>query len=320
LHDFGAVSLLRYDTFTSAIYLQYRGAFDRSAAAILSLVLILLSTMVVAGELRTRKAVHYHRVHSSGTRTARPVALGKWKWPAFAVCTVLSITALGVPLAVIGYWLARGISQGEPLRLTATAAWGSIQASALGAALVVAAAIPVAFLSVRHPSRTSRFVERSTYIGYALPGIVVALALVFFGIRVARPLYQTMAMLAFAYLVLFLPLASGNVRSSLLQMNPRLEDAARVLGSGKIRTLTRVVLPLMKPGILTAAALTFLTAMKELPATLLLAPIGYSTLATQVWNATSEAFFARAAAPALALIALASVPLALLVAREEAPI
>jgi iron(III) transport system permease protein len=147
--------------------------------------------------------------------------------------------------------------------------------------------------------------------------VVVALALVFFGARVVPSLYQTLAMLAFAYAVLFLPQALGGMRSSLLQVNPSLEEASRLLGRGPVTTFRRIVMPLARPGVLAGAALVFLTCMKELPATLLLAPTGYSTLATQVWNATSESFFGRAAAPALALVLLSSLPMAFLVLRER---
>jgi iron(III) transport system permease protein len=126
-------------------------------------------------------------------------------------------------------------------------------------------------------------------------------------------------MLAFAYVVLFLPVAVGALRSSLLQVPPSLEEAARSLGSGPGAALRRVVVPLVRPGALTALSLVFLTAMKELPATLILAPPGFRTLATQVWGATSEAFFARAAGPALAIVLLSSAPHAYLVARERGP-
>jgi iron(III) transport system permease protein len=126
-----------------------------------------------------------------------------------------------------------------------------------------------------------------------------------------------MAMLAFAYAVLFLPQAIGAMRSSLLQVNPELEEASRLLGKGPVATFRRIVVPLVRPGVLAGSALVFLTIMKELPATLMLAPTGFSTLATQVWSATSESFFGRAAGPALALIVLASLPMVLLVVRER---
>ena len=316
LSDFGAVSLLRFDSFTRVIFVQYRASLDRSTAAVLGLVLICLTALVLAAEHRTRGRASYHRLHAGGLRRAAVVALGRWRWPAAAACGALVGIALVLPLGVIGYWLVRGVAAGEPLRLTATLAGNSVAASAFGALAAGVAAWPVATLAARHPGRLSSLVERASFTGFALPGVVVALSLVFFGARVATPLYQTRTLLVFAYVVLFLPQAVGAVRASLLQVDPSLEDASRMLGRSRSATTRAVVLPLVRPGVLAGVALVFLTGMKELPATLLLAPTGFETLATRVWSATSEAFFARAAAPALALVALSALPMALLVMRE----
>ena len=316
LSDFGAVSLLRFDSFTRAIFVQYRGSLDRSTAAVYGLVLVALTIGVLAVEQRFRGRENYHRLHGGGSRTPRPVALGRWRWVAAGACSLLVLVALVLPLAVIGYWFVRGLSAGEPLRLTTTLVANSVRASGLGAVAAVLAAFPVALLAVRHPGPLSRLVERLSWSGYALPGVVVALSLVFFGARVATPAYQTLAMLTFAYVVLFLPQAIGAIRASLLQVTPSLEEASRLLGSSPTTTFRRIVLPLTRPGATAGAALVFLTCMKELPATLLLAPTGYPTLATQIWSATSEAFFARAAIPALTLVAISALPLALLVIRE----
>jgi len=317
LSDFGAVSLLRFDSFTRAIYVSYRASLDRSTAAVLGVMLVALTITVLVLELRSRGRTTYHRLHAGGGRRAAVVHLGRWRWPAAAACTVLVIVALGIPVGVIVYWLVRGIQAGEPVRLTLNLAGNSLWAALLGTIAVVLAAWPVALLAARHRTRTARFVEVSAWVGYALPGVVVALSLVFFGARITPAIYQTMVMLVFAYAVLFLPQAMGSMRSSLLQVNPELEEASRSLGRGPMATFSRVVVPLARPGVLAGAALVFLTIMKELPATLLLAPTGYSTLATQVWSATSEALFGRAAGPALALIVLASVPMVFLVARDR---
>ena len=317
LSDFGAVSLLRYETFSWAIYGAYRSSFDRTAAAALGLVLVGLMLVVLWTEGRTRGRVAYFRTHTGAARRQRNVNLRSWRWPAFVGCVLVVVSALGIPIAVIGYWLAQAVASGEPLRVTLSAASHSLQASAVAAAVGVACAWPVALISARHPGRFARLTERLTHTGYALPGIAVALALVYFGIRAAPFLYQTFVMLVFAYVVLFLPQAVGALRASLLQVSPSLEEAARSLGSTPLGTFRRVVFPLVRPGVMTGWALMFLTAMKELPATLLLSPTGFGTLATQVWNATSAAIFTRAAAPALALILLSSVPMALLVVRER---
>ncbi len=315
LSDFGAVSLLRFDSFTRVIYVQYRASLDRSAAATLGLVLITLMLVVLAAESRSRGRADYHRLHGGSARRAALVPLGRWRWPAAAACAALVGLALVVPVGVIVYWLGRGLAAGEPLRLTTTLIGHSLVVSALGALVALVAAWPVAVLAARHPGRLSRLVERASYTGYALPGVVVALALVFFGARV-EPIYQTRTLLVFAYVVLFLPQAVGAIRASLLQINPSLEEVSRLLGRSKVATTRSVVLPLVRPGALAGMALVFLTCMKELPATLLLAPTGYDTLATQVWSATSEGFFGRAAAPALALVVVSALPMALLVLRE----
>ena len=143
------------------------------------------------------------------------------------------------------------------------------------------------------------------------------MALVFFATNYALPIYQTTGLLVLAYVVLFLSPAIGPVRTSLLQINPRLEEAARGLGRAPMSALASVTLPIARPGLLAAASLVFLLTMKELPATLILGPTGFNTLATSIWSAASEAFFARAAIPALLLIAASAIPLAILMLRER---
>ena len=154
-------------------------------------------------------------------------------------------------------------------------------------------------------------------MSFALPGIAIALALVFFGANYAGFLYQTIGLLLLGYVALFLSPALGAVRTTLLQMNPRVEEAARSLGRTPLGAFTSVSLPAARPGIVAGASLVFLLTMKELPATLILSPTGFTTLATSVWSFTAEAFFARAALPALLLIILSGIPLALLMLRER---
>ncbi len=316
LSDFGAVSLLRFDSFTRAIFVQYRASLDRSTAAVLGLVLVAVTLVVLGGESAARRSRSYHRLHAGGSRPAPIVPLGRWRWPAFGLLCALLTVALIIPLAVVGTWFLRGVDAGEPIRLTTTLAGNSLRAATLGALASVAAAWPVALLAVRRGGRLGRLVESACWVGHSLPGVVVALALVFFGARVAPSIYQTHWLLTLAYVVLFLPQALGAIRASLLQISPSLEEASRLLGRGSLATTFRIVVPLARPGLLAGGALVFLTCMKELPATLLLAPTGYPTLATQVWSSTSEAFFARAALPALALVLLSSIPMAILVLRE----
>ncbi len=317
LRDFGAVSLLRYETFTWAIYLQYQTSFDRMAAAALSLILVVIAVFILFAEVHTRGRAQYHSTAVGGVRPPACAQLGRWRWPAFGFCALVVLLSLIMPMSILGYWLVRGVSAGEPFQVVWSSALNSGYVAGLAALATIIAALPVTILAVRYAGRISSLLERSTYIGFALPGIVIALALVFFGANYATPIYQTLGLLIFAYVILFLPQAVGAVRSSLLQFSSRVEEAARSLGSTPWRVLITVTLPLVRPGILAGAALVFLTTMKELPATLILSPIGFKTLAISIWSATSEAFFARAAVPALLLILIASVPMAFIVIRER---
>jgi len=320
LSDFGAVSLLQFDSFSREIYTQYRSAFDRTPAAILGLMLVALTATVLVLEARTRGRTRYHR---STVGSARPqgnavVLLGRWRWPALLFCGAVVMLALVLPVGVLVFWLARGLASGEPLRLLWGAAFNSVYVSALAAGVAALAALPVAVLAVRFPGRVAGFIERLSYLGYALPGIVLALALVFFGANYAPGLYGTLALLVFAYAIHFLPQAVGATRAALLQVRPSVEEAARGLGRGPAGVVATITAPLISSGILAGAALVFLTTMKELPATLLLSPLGFGTLATSIWTAASEAFFARAAAPALLLILVSALPMYLLVIKDRA--
>ncbi len=317
LSDFGAVSLLRYETFTWAIFVQYESALDRTLGAGLSLSLVVLTMAIVGLELFSRGRARYFSSSSSASRPPSTVRLGRWRWPALAFCSTVVAVSLAAPMSILGYWVARGISAGESFNQVWEAAGNSVYIAALAAVAAVVAALPVAVLSVRYPGFLSRLLERLSYVGFALPGIAIALALVFFGARYAPLLYQTTGLLLLAYVVLFISPAMGAVRTSLLQISPRIEEAARGLGNSPLRAFSSVTLPIARPGILAGWSLVFLLVMKELPATLILSPIGFNTLATSIWSAASEAFFARAALPALLLIAASAIPLTFLMLRER---
>ncbi|MGH2427564.1 MAG: ABC transporter permease [Candidatus Limnocylindria bacterium] len=317
LSDFGAVSLMQFDSFTRAIYVQYRASFDRTLAAVLALMLVALTAVILIAEARVRGRARYHRSGAGAPRPHRVVRLGAWRWPALGVCAAVVGLSVAVPLGTIGYWLARGVSAGEPINLVLDATLNSILASGLAALLAVAAAVPVAVLAVRHPRALGATIERATYAGFALPGIVIGLAFVFVGATWTPWIYQTLPLLVIAYLVRFVPQAVGTTRASLLQVSPRLEEAARMLGRRPAAVLREVTIPIMRPGLVAGGALVFLTAMKELPTTILLAPTGFDTLAVRIWSATSEGFFARAAAPALLMVGVAAISLVVLLRQER---
>ncbi len=317
LSDFGAVSIMRYSTFTRALYLQYRTAFDRAPAAMLGLLLVTLTVLFVVAEARIARDRGGQFGRRSSQRQRVTVSLRQWRWVAAVGCSLIVTIALVVPMVVIGYWLVRGMAAGETPLVAFGAAGRSILVACLGALAAVLAAGPIAVWSARTRSRIARVVERASFAGYALPGIVVAFALVYVGIRLAPWLYQTLAMLVFAYVVLFLPQAIGAIRSSLLQVESDVESAARTLGASRMSVIRRVTVPLARRGAIAGGALVFLTVLKELPATLLLAPTGFDTLAVRVWSATEEAFFTRAALPALLLVLLGSLPLAIAMIRHR---
>ena len=315
--DFGVVALMRYDAFTRAIYVQYRAAFDRTYAATLALMLIGLALGLLWVERRARGREVQYRVGMGAARRSTPVALGRWRWGALAFSGAVLLLALVVPLGVLVYWLATGLSAADAWDGVAQAAINSAGVAALAAVVTMAAALPGAVLSARYGGRWVRVVEVFDHLGYALPGIVIALAFVFIGANYLPSLYQTLPLLLLGYLVRFLPQATGAAATTLAQVSPRLEEAARTLGRSTLGAIREVTAPLAWPGIAGGMALVFLTVMKELPITLLLRPTGFETLATEIWSATGTGSYARAAGPSLVLVLLSAVPTVLLVTRER---
>lgn len=313
LSDFGAVSLLRYDVFTRVIHSSYRASFDRTPAAVLSLVLVAATVALTLAERRARGAAETARTGSGAARRAVPVRLGCGTALALTATGLTAAVTLGYPAVVLGYWVVRGSSSGVAWDRLWQAGAATAVVSVLGAVVTVALAVPVGVLVARWSERRGvRLLEGAAYAGHALPGIVVALALVFFGVRFAEPLYQRTPMLVLAYAVLFLPAAVGAVRASVAQSPRRLEEVARSLGSGPAAVLRRVTLPLAGPGVAAGLALVLLTCMKELPATILLRPTGVDTLATRLWTETGAGAYAAAAPYAVVLVAVAALPAVLL--------
>ena len=317
LRDFGAVSFMRYSTFTRVLYIQYQSSFDRTGAAVLALVLILLTVFVLFIEIRTRGRASYYGGHVGAVGNPVQIQLGFWRWPSLLFCSILVILSLILPASILLYWFFRSLKLTMAFPSLWTSAWNSVLASGLASGLVLLAAIPVSLLSVRQKGRMSMLLERISYSAFALPGMVVALAMVFFGSNYANPIYQTLYLLLFGYLIMFLPQAVGALRTSFLQISPSIEQAARTLGKGPLKVFSTITVPVAWPGIAAGTVMVFLTVMKELPITLIVGPLGFRTLATSVWSAVEEAMFGAAAAPALLLILLSSVPMALIVLREK---
>ncbi len=317
LSDFGAVGLLQFDSLARAIYLQYGASFDRSLAALLALILVGMTIFLTFGEGRLRARAGTYAT-SSRRRPQPMVALGRWRWPSLLFCAVVVGLALVIPVGTVVWWLVRGALAGESPTLVLDVALDTFLVGGAAAVAAVVLALPVALLAARHGSRLSRVVETSVFAGYALPGIVVALAMIFLATRTLPLIYQTMALLIIVYAVRFMPQAVGGLRAALGTAGPRLEEAGRTLGDGPVRAFTRLTVPFLRPAFLAGAALVFLTVVKELPLALLLSPIGFETLATEIWDAASSGFYARAAAPAALLVALSIGTVTLLMRAEGA--
>lgn len=315
LAEFGALQALRFPTFTTAIYDQFESTFNGPASTMLAGVLVLGCLLLLVGELRLAGRVRVARVGAGAARTAVPHRLGALTPAALLGMAALAGLALAVPLGSLARWLVVGSSTEFPLALLATATATSVSLGAAGALATCALAVPVAWLAVRHPGRISSLLERSTYLAGSLPGIVVALALVTVSVRYLPAVYQTGALLVAGYAVLFMPRAMVSLRAALLQVPPELDDAARALGSTPAAVLRRVTLPLVARGLGTGAALVFLAVVTELTATLLLAPTGTTTLATEFW-ANSYSLAYGAAAPYALLMVAISAPAAWLLTRE----
>jgi len=316
LAEFGALQMLRFPTFTTAIYDLYRSSFNGPAANMLAGVLLVSCLLLLTLELRLRGHHRYSRLGGGSARTIPLRALGRLTAPCLGAVGGLTALALGVPLGSLTFWLVTGSSTEFPVGdLVATTAT-SLGLGVTGAILAMALAFPIAWLCVRRRGPLTVLLERSTYFGNAVPGIVVALALVTVSIRFAPAVYQTLVLLVLAYAIMFLPRAMVSIRAALDQAPPVYDEVARALGSGPLETLRRVTLPLVAPGLGAGSALVFLAVVTELTATLLLAPIGTRTLATQFWsNSASIAY--GAAAPYAALMVILSAPVTLLLTRDR---
>lgn len=318
LGDFGVVSLMRFETFSYAIYLQYSASYDRVYAAWLALMLLALTAALLVLEARLLQGRRFHRAGTGLARRSAAKRLGAAQLPAALFAGGVGFASVGLPVLTTLYWLGRGTERSAWGDLLA-ALWDSCRAAFPAALLAVALALPVAYLSVRRPSAPTRALERIAYLGYATPPLAFALALVFFSLRAMPALYQTLTLLVGAYALHFLAEALGPVRSALYQAPPRVEEAARALGRSPLRAFFEATFPLLRRGLVVSTAFVFLSALKELPITFLLSPLGFRTLAMGVWGAAGEALYSVAAPYALVLIGSSTVLVGLLLAEREQP-
>jgi iron(III) transport system permease protein len=305
ISEYGTFEIVRYQTFTTEIFTEFQ--FDSRAAAALSVPLVCLALLVLAvdGIVPSRASIR--------TVPSRAAARARLGW-VVAVPVLLSLVALvalaiGLPVGTVVYWIVQSEHTTLPAAATlGQATWNSLIYSALGAASAVLLALPVALITFRRSSALRVILQRSTYIPLALPGVVVALSLVYFATHYAFGLYQTSALVIVAYAIMHFPLALVCIRASVAQAPALLADVGQSLGRGQVAVFLRVTLPLLAPGLIAGFCLVFLFAVTELTATLLLAPIGVQTLATQFWAYQSEVSYGAAAPYALMIIVLAALP------------
>lgn len=314
--DFGSVALMRYEVFSYAIYTQYSGAFDRTYAAWLSLMLMGLAiTALIAQRAVTRNARHT-RTGMGNARRARPVALGRWAVGAWAGVVAVVLASIGLPLAVLAHWMRFGSSFDLAQVRDAVVSTGLVAAPV--AVLAVALALPVMLLGTRYKGRFGTWIERLAYLGYATPPLAFALAMVFFSLQAVPSLYQSHALLVFAYVMSFLALALGPVRMALMQIGTRQEEVALTLGASPLRAFGRVVMPRLRRPMVASGILVFIMVVKELPLAWVLGPTGWRSLSLNVFSRTVEGMMAEAAPHALAIILFSSLAIGLILKYEGA--
>jgi iron(III) transport system permease protein len=324
LADFGTVNLLGVRTFTDAIYRVWFGALDRDAALQLATLLVSITLTLLVLERFLRGRARYHQLAARG-EVVPPVPL---RGLAALAATLAPLALVGLvvvaPLVQLAAWSVKSIREGLLPPEFAAAARNSLLLAAMSALLVPAAAVLLAYGARASHSRVAGFAARTATVGYGLPGSVVAVAVVVplgwldrrlddaagavAGVDLGLLFTGTVIGLFAAYTVRFLALAYNAVEGSLLRVPRDLDEAARGLGADRLDVLARVHVPLMRAGLATAALLVFTEVMKELPATLLLRPLGGDTLAVAVWQATSESLFETAALPALLIVVVGLLP------------
>ncbi|WP_457965567.1 iron ABC transporter permease [Arthrobacter sp. D1-29] len=316
LAEYGAFAMIRFDTFTTAIMVQFQSTFNGTAGNMLASVLVFFCLILLVLEARGRGSARYARIGSGAQAKAIRLPLHAYQVPAQLSLAALTALAFGLPLFLVLRWTLAGgpavwVADEFIPALLQTLGYGLA-----GALVTTIVAFPMAYLAVRYPSWFSKSLELSNYVTSSLPGIVVGLAFVTVSIRLVPGLYQTAGVLVAAYVLLFLPRALVNLRAGLAQAPKELDEAAQALGKPPLLAFIRVTLRLTAPAAAGGAALVFLAIANELTATLLLSPNGTRTLATEFWSKSSEIDYSGAAPYALLMILL-SAPMTYLLFQQS---
>jgi iron(III) transport system permease protein len=308
LAEYGLFAMIRFDTFTTAIIDQFQSSYNGTAANMLGGVLVVTCLSFLFLEALSRGHERYARVGSGAASTPRRARLGRLTIVGLLVPAATTSLALGVPAYTLAWWLAAGGAAIWRWDAIGPAFGRTLLFATAGALATTLAALPMAWISIRLPGRLQRLLEACHYAVGSLPGVVVALALVTITVRVALPLYQSVATLVLAYVLLFLPRSLVGLRAGIALAPVELEQAAMALGRTPWQAIWQVTMRLAAPGAAAGLALTAMGITTELTATLMLAPNGTRTLATEFWSLTGELDYAAAAPYALAMVVL-SLPL-----------
>lgn len=304
LSEFGAVQLLGYDTLTRVVFATRQANRPVSFAA--ASVLVVLAIVVVVGERRLRGST---RSDTVAARYVRPHRLGRWAVPATLLCSTVLFVALFVPITSLAVWAQRGLAAGTvDLGSVVGPAWSTAAVSVVAAVVTLVVVAPVAASTVRAPSRLATASSAAVLGGFALPGLIIALALAVLTLNTTGLgwLYQSFALLIVGYVVHFGSQALASTEQAIRAVPRSVGEQARLLEPNRFRRWARVDAALMRPGLLAGGGLVMLATVKELPATLLLAPIGFSTLATEIWSGFGEGFYAETGVMSLVLIAVSA--------------
>lgn len=308
LAEYGLFAMIRFDTFTTAIIDQFQSTYNGTAAHMLALVLVLCCFVLLGLEAGLRGSRRYARLGPGVARQLKIIRLGKWKYPCLLLPLTVAAFSLGIPALTIGRWLIAGGLGIWRMDEVGLSLFQTLLICLIGGLATTTAAVPIAWLSVRRPTHATRFLEGCYYLASSMPGVVVALALVTVTVRVMLPLYQTVATIVLAYVVMFLPRALVSLRASIAQVPVELEQAAASLGRSPGNALWSTTVRLAAPGAAAGVALASLGIINELTATQMLAPNGTRTLAMAFFALTSEIDYAGAAPYAL-LMVIFSMPL-----------
>ena len=331
LADFGTVAVFNYDTFTTAIYKTWFGLFSLQGASQLASVLIVLAFALIAAEQVSRRGVRFTQ-SGRHTQMQRIVLHGHNAWLASAFAALVLLIAFIIPVVQLLSWAGKVAAQDLDARYF-DFLWHSLLLGGMAALLIVVTALILTYAQRQHNDLWTHTMVKIATLGYAVPGSVLAVGIViplawldqqligaarhWFGIETGLILQGTLLVMLPAYLTRFLAVGYNPLDSAMQRVTRNLDDAARSFGLTGIAMLRRVHLPILRGGILSAAALVFVDVMKEMPITLMTRPFGWDTLAIRIFEMTSEGEWERAALPAIALVLAGLLPIALLIKHTE---